>query len=119
LFNLVYEQRLKDPFTMYKVFRRDCLTGINLECDRFDFDWELTAKLIRRGHIPIEIPVWYHSRSFSEGKKISLLSDPVSWVKACFKYRFVPLYLTPIADSDHSIPTADGNVGENGSAAVG
>jgi hypothetical protein len=92
LFNLVYGQRLKDPFTMYKVFRRDCLTGINLECDRFDFDWELTAKLIRRGHHPIEIPVWYHSRSFSEGKKINLLSDPISWVRACFKYRFTPLY---------------------------
>jgi hypothetical protein len=118
LFNLVYGQRLKDPFTMYKVFRRDCLTDINLECDRFDFDWELTAKLIRRGHIPIEIPVWYHSRSFSEGKKISLLSDPVSWVKACFKYRFAPLYLAPLVDSDHSMPTADG-VSQNGSAALG
>jgi glycosyltransferase involved in cell wall biosynthesis len=92
LFNLVYGQRLKDPFTMYKVFRRDCLTGINLECDRFDFDWELTAKLIRRGHHPDEIPVWYHSRSFTEGKKIKLLSDPISWVRACFKYRFTPLY---------------------------
>jgi hypothetical protein len=92
LFNAVYGQRLKDPFTMYKVFRRDCLTDVHLECDRFDFDWELTAKLIRRGHHPVEIPVSYHSRSFSEGKKIRLLSDPISWVRACFKYRFTRLY---------------------------
>ena len=92
LFNTVYGQRLKDPFTMYKVFRRDCLTDMHLECDRFDFDWELTAKLIRRGHHPIEVPVSYHSRSFSEGKKIRLLGDPISWVRACFKYRFTPLY---------------------------
>jgi glycosyltransferase involved in cell wall biosynthesis len=99
LFNTVYRQHLKDPFTMYKVFRRDCVTGVHLECDRFDFDWELTAKLIRRGHTPLEVPVSYHSRSFSEGKKINLLGDPISWVRACFKYRFAPLYVEPPGSS--------------------
>jgi glycosyltransferase involved in cell wall biosynthesis len=99
LFNTVYRQRLKDPFTMYKVFRRDCLTDVHLECDRFDFDWELTAKLIRRGHHALEVPVSYHSRSFSEGKKINLLGDPLSWVRACFKYRFTPLYVERPRDS--------------------
>ncbi len=92
LFNLVYQQKLRDPFTMYKVFRRDCLNGIELECDRFDFDWELTAKLIRAGYHPVEVPVSYHSRSFAEGKKISLLRDPLTWIRACFLYRFSPLY---------------------------
>ena len=92
LFNTVYGQRLSDPFTMYKVFRRDCLAELRLECNRFDFDWELTAKLIRRGHIPLEVPVHYRSRSFSEGKKITLLGDPLSWVRACFKYRFGSIY---------------------------
>ena len=38
---------LRDPFTMYKVFRRDCLYGLSFECNRFDFDWELLIKLIR------------------------------------------------------------------------
>jgi glycosyltransferase involved in cell wall biosynthesis len=92
LFNAVYGQRLKDPFTMYKVFRRDCVTDVILECDRFDFDWELTAKLIRRGHVPMEIPVYYRSRSFAEGKKINMIGDPASWIRACFKYRFAPIY---------------------------
>jgi glycosyltransferase involved in cell wall biosynthesis len=82
---------LKDPFTMYKVFRRDCLEGITLECDRFDFDWELLIKLIRKGHRPIEIPISYHSRSFKEGKKISMWRDPITWVVALVKYRFVKL----------------------------
>jgi hypothetical protein len=40
----------------------------------------------------VEIPVHYHSRSFSEGKKVTLLGDPLSWVRACFKYRFAPIY---------------------------
>jgi Glycosyl transferase family 2 len=92
LFNATYRQRLSDPFTMYKVFRRDCIADVHLECNRFDFDWELTAKLIRRGHVPLELPVNYRSRSFSEGKKITMIGDPVSWVRACFKYRFAPIY---------------------------
>lgn len=82
---------LRDPFTMYKVFRRDCLKGIALECDRFDFDWELLIKLIRAGHRPIEIPVSYNSRSFKEGKKIRMLADPVTWIIAWSKARFGPL----------------------------
>jgi glycosyltransferase involved in cell wall biosynthesis len=82
---------LKDPFTMYKVFRRDCLTGLTFECNRFDFDWELLMKLVRKGHRPIEIPISYKSRSFKEGKKISMFRDPLTWLWAVVKYRFVKL----------------------------
>jgi hypothetical protein len=95
LFNVVYAQRLRDPFTMYKVFRRDCLTDVHLECNRFDFDWELTAKLIRAGHEPLEVPVSYHSRSFADGKKITLVRDPITWIRACFKYRFGSIFDRP------------------------
>lgn len=79
---------LRDPFTMYKVFRRSCLTGLTFECNRFDFDWELLIKLVRRGHRPIEIPISYKSRSFKEGKKISMFRDPITWVWALLKFRF-------------------------------
>jgi glycosyltransferase involved in cell wall biosynthesis len=82
---------LRDPFTMYKVFRRDCLKKFQLECDRFDFDWELLIKLVRAGYRPIEIPVSYRSRSFKEGKKISITRDPVTWLVALIKYRLQPL----------------------------
>ena len=92
LFNLVYGRWLHDPFTMYKVMRRDCLNGMVFECNRFDFDWELTGKLIRAGYRPREVPVSYHSRSFSEGKKVSFFGDPLTWVRACFKHRVSPLY---------------------------
>lgn len=79
---------LKDPFTMYKVFRRDCLRGLPLECNRFDFDHELVIKLIRKGFRPIEIPVNYRSRSFLQGKKVRVFADPLTWLKAIIKYRF-------------------------------
>lgn len=91
LFNLVYGTRLRDPFTMYKVFRRDCLHGLTFESNRFDFDWELVGKLVRAGYIPIEIPVNYTSRSFKDGKKVNFWRDPFTYFRACFKYRFVRL----------------------------
>jgi glycosyltransferase involved in cell wall biosynthesis len=82
---------LTDPFTMYKVFRRDCIRDLKFECNRFDFDWELLIKLIRKGYRPVEIPVSYRSRSFTEGKKVSMFRDPVTWMVALAKYRFQPL----------------------------
>jgi glycosyltransferase involved in cell wall biosynthesis len=81
---------LRDPFTMYKVFRRDCLHGLTFTCNRFDFDWELLIKLIRAGHRPIEIPVTYRSRSFAEGKKVRIFRDPITWIWAWAKARFGP-----------------------------
>lgn len=88
LVNVFYGVWLRDPFTMYKVFRRDCIDGINFECNRFDFDFELLIKLIRRGFKPLEIPVNYRSRSFLEGKKVRMFADPITWIKAIVKFRF-------------------------------
>ncbi|MGB8843408.1 MAG: glycosyltransferase [Aliidongia sp.] len=87
LINLTYRLRLKDPFTMYKVFRADCLDGLVFECNRFDFDCELVIKLAKNGYIPIEIPVNYRSRSFEQGKKINMLRDPLTWLWAILRFR--------------------------------
>lgn len=82
LVNVLFRQSLRDPFTMYKVFRRECLAGLEFKCNRFDFDYELLVKLIRKGYRPVEIPVNYRSRSFKEGKKVSTLRDPINWLRA-------------------------------------
>ena len=92
MFNVVYSQNLTDPFTMFKVFRRDCLYGLRFECDRFDFDNEIVIKLIRKGYKPLELPVNYVSRSIQEGKKITLFMDPLRWIRALIKFRKSPLY---------------------------
>jgi glycosyltransferase involved in cell wall biosynthesis len=86
--NHLHNSSLKDPFTMYKVFRQDCLYGISLESDGFDLDWEIVIKLLRKRYFPVEIPVNYKSRSFSEGKKIHLLKDPLRGLRALKRYRF-------------------------------
>jgi glycosyltransferase involved in cell wall biosynthesis len=90
-FNAVFSTRLTDPTSMYKVFRSDCLNGLNFTCDRFDFDFELLGKLIRAGFRPLEVPVSYKSRGFDEGKKIRIFRDPPSWIIAILKSRFMSL----------------------------
>jgi SAM-dependent methyltransferase len=92
LFNLIYRQKLADPFSMFKVFRRDCLYGLDFECNRFDFDFEIAIKLIRKGYKPLEIPINYQSRSPAEGKKVTMVRDPLTWVRALWKFRSSPLY---------------------------
>jgi len=87
LVNLLFRLNLNDPFTMYKVFRRDCLEGLTFHCNRFDFDFELLLKLVRKGYRPLEIPVNYRSRSFKQGKKVSVLRDPVTWLWALLRLR--------------------------------
>jgi glycosyltransferase involved in cell wall biosynthesis/protein-L-isoaspartate O-methyltransferase len=87
MINVAFGARLKDPFTMYKVFRRDCLYGLRFECNRFDFDWEIVINFLRKGYRPLEIPVNYRSRSFAEGKKVSLFRDPITWFRVFIKLR--------------------------------
>lgn len=88
LVNIFYGLKLKDPFTMYKIFRSDCLTGIEFVSNRFDFDYELLIKLTKAGYMPVEIPVNYRSRSFVEGKKVSMIRDPLTWIWAIIKFKF-------------------------------
>ena len=73
---------------MFKVFRAECLEGLDLTGDRFDLDIELVCKLVRNGNDPLEVPVNYVARGFEEGKKISFVRDAFPSYWAIFKYRF-------------------------------
>lgn len=101
LFNVLYRQRLSDPFTMFKVFRRDCLWGLSFECNRFDFDHEIVIKLLRKGYKPLELPVNYTSRSLNEGKKVTMFRDPLTWIRALLKFRNSPLYPKNFVNRGH------------------
>ena len=96
LFNVTYGTRLRDPFTMYKVFRTECIDGVEFVANRFDFDWELAGKLVRLGYTPIEIPVAYSSRGYDGGKKVRLFRDPPTWIAACLRFRFCSLPTQPL-----------------------
>jgi len=86
--NLLYGIRITDEPTCYKLFRREVIKGLNLQCRGFEFDPEVTAKIARRG-IPIyEVPIRYMPRTIAEGKKMSW-KDGLYAVWILVKYRFV------------------------------
>ena len=69
--NVLYATTLSDMETCYKLFRRTVLSGITLRANRFDFEPEITAKVLRSGYRIYEVPISYAGREFSEGKKMT------------------------------------------------
>ncbi len=86
--NLLYDTILSDMETGYKVFRREVLEGISLRANRFDFEPEFTAKILKRKVRIFEVPISFNPRDYAEGKKIKL-KDAFEAVWALLKYRFV------------------------------
>jgi dolichol-phosphate mannosyltransferase len=89
LTNLLYGAGIHDEATCYKVFRRSLLSRVRLECHRFEFCPEVTAKLSRMGERIAEVPISYQPRSAHEGKKIRH-SDGWLAIWTLIRYRFVP-----------------------------
>jgi dolichol-phosphate mannosyltransferase len=87
LTNLLYGAGIHDEATCYKVFRRSLISQIDLQCRRFEFCPEVTAKLCRMGEKIAEVPVAYLPRSSSEGKKIRH-SDGWLAIWTLLRYRF-------------------------------
>jgi glycosyltransferase involved in cell wall biosynthesis len=70
LSNVFTDLNLTDMETCYKMVRRDLLQTLPLTRDRFGIEPELTARLAQAGARIYELPISYHGRSYSEGKKI-------------------------------------------------
>ncbi len=87
--NVLYSSTLSDMETCYKLFDRRVLEGLTVESDRFDFEPEITAKVLRRGYRIYEVPISYAGREVSEGKKITW-RDGFGALRALVRYRFVP-----------------------------
>lgn len=85
--NILYNTTLSDMETCYKLFDRRVLDGITIRSERFDFEPEITAKVLRRGIRIYEVPISYTGREFEEGKKITW-RDGFAALKALVKYRF-------------------------------
>ncbi len=86
--NLLYNTILSDMETGYKVFRREVLQGINLRANRFDFEPEFTAKILKRNEHIYEVPISFNPRDYAEGKKIKM-KDAFTAIWALLKYRLV------------------------------
>ncbi|MBO6088674.1 glycosyltransferase family 2 protein [bacterium] len=88
LTNVLYGSTLTDMETCYKAFKAEFIKGIEIKSDRFDFEPEITAKVLKRRARLYELPISYYGREFSEGKKITW-RDGFSAIIALVKYRFI------------------------------
>jgi glycosyltransferase involved in cell wall biosynthesis len=87
--NIVYNTILTDMETCYKVFRADVVRGIPLRSKGFEFEPEITSKVLKRGHRIYEVPISYNGREFNEGKKLNPWREGPRALYYLLKYRFV------------------------------
>lgn len=85
--NLLYNSILTDMETGYKLFRRELIQSIEINSQRFNFEPEITAKLLKRKVRLFEVPISFNPREYEEGKKIGL-GDAFEAVWALIRYRF-------------------------------
>jgi glycosyltransferase involved in cell wall biosynthesis len=84
--NLLYGGALTDIETCYKVFRADVIKNIRIQSNRFEFEPEITAKILKRRHKIVEVPISYYGRDRGEGKKLSW-QDGIGALWVLVKYR--------------------------------
>lgn len=86
--NLLYNAKITDMETCYKAFKREFIQGITIKSNRFDFEPEITAKVMKNKARLKEVPISYFGRGHDEGKKINW-KDGVHAILTIIKYRFV------------------------------
>ncbi len=86
--NLLFGGHLTDAATATKLIRTDIISSLNLKGARFDLDFELPCKLLKRGHRIDEVPISYRPRTAAEGKKIRPW-DGLEALWVILKYRFM------------------------------
>lgn len=88
LANVLYDCNLTDIQTCYKAFRADIFKELKIKSNRFDFDPEVTAKVLKRQIKIYEIPISYHRRDYNEGKKITW-KDGFLAIWKLISYKFI------------------------------
>lgn len=86
--NLLYGSSVTDMETCYKMFRKDVIDNLALKSRRFEFEAEITAKIIKKGIRIYEVPIRVKPRGYNEGKKITW-RDGFMALWTLLKYRFV------------------------------
>ncbi len=86
--NILYNAILSDMETCYKVFRAEIVKDMKINARGFEFEPEVTAKVLKKKVRIYEVPISYNGREWNEGKKIKWTDGPKAlWT--LIKYRFV------------------------------
>ncbi len=86
--NILYGSKITDMETCYKILKKEVIKDMKLRANRFDFEPEITAKILKKGHKIHEVPIRVKPRGYNEGKKIGW-KDGFGAVYALIKYRFM------------------------------
>jgi glycosyltransferase involved in cell wall biosynthesis len=86
--SVLYSTTVSDMNTCYKLFDCRVFDRISIEAERFNFDPEITAKVLRHGYAIHEVPVSYIGRGVPEGKKITW-RDGGSMLVTLVRYRLL------------------------------
>jgi glycosyltransferase involved in cell wall biosynthesis len=89
-FRVLYATSLSDVATCYKLMRRRVAQSLDLQANGFDLDFEIAARLRRRGVRIVEVPISYQPRGKGEGKKIRAVQDGSRALWTLLKYRCIP-----------------------------
>lgn len=87
LTRILFKTTITDMETCYKVFKSDVIKNIEIESNRFDFEPEITAKVLKKDVRYKEFPISYNARTNIEGKKIGW-KDGIQAIFTLIKYRF-------------------------------
>ncbi len=85
---ILYNSKITDMETCYKVFNTEAIKNIKLKSDRFEFEPEITAKILKAGYKIYEVPIKVNPRGYDEGKKITW-RDGFLAIWTLVKYRFI------------------------------
>ncbi len=84
---ILYRTTLTDMETCYKAFKSEIIKSIEIKSNRFDFEPEITAKILRKKVRFAELPITYNARRVNEGKKINW-KDGLQAIITLIKYRY-------------------------------
>ena len=87
LTNFLFKTSLTDMETCYKAFRASFIKDVNIESERFNFEPEITAKMLKKGARFKEVPISYNGRTYEDGKKIAFV-DGIEAILTLIKYRY-------------------------------
>ncbi len=89
LTSVLYGQWITDMETCYKLFPVKAVKDMHLNAKGFDFEPEITSKLLKKGYKILEIPISTNPRGYNEGKKLNTFRDGLIALWSLLKYRFV------------------------------
>jgi glycosyltransferase involved in cell wall biosynthesis len=88
LVNILFDTTISDCETCYKLIPAELLRSLKITSARFDFEIEVTCKILKQGIRIWEVPISYAGREYKDGKKIKFRDGVTAFLRV-LQYRFL------------------------------